>query len=150
MRDSAGWRTGCSRNCIARASPDRPSTGGRACRSRAAEPGRVTVALELAEHQLNIQGLAHGGVLATLADAAMGLSVRSALEPGPPARDGRDGRALPPAGHEGTGRSPPGAPLRIGRELAYAEADVRDAASDRMLARAQRHLQRHARGRLAG
>ena len=31
---------------------------------------------------LNLQGFAHGGVLATLADAAMGLSVRSALEPG--------------------------------------------------------------------
>ena len=44
--------------------------------------GSVTVALDLADHHLNLQGLAHGGVIATLADAAMGLSLRSALEPG--------------------------------------------------------------------
>ena len=33
------------------------------------------------EH-LNLQGLVHGGILATLADSAMGLAVRTVLEPG--------------------------------------------------------------------
>jgi len=48
----------------------------------AAETGSVTLQLELADRHVNIQGLAHGGVIATLADAAMGLSIRSAVEPG--------------------------------------------------------------------
>jgi uncharacterized protein (TIGR00369 family) len=102
----------------------------------AAEPGAVTVALELNEHHLNIQGLAHGGVLATLADAAMGLSVRSALEPGRKhvtvemsvhyLRPITKGRILAS-----------GSAVRIGRDVAYAEAEVRDAATDRTLARAR-------------
>ena len=99
-----------------------------------AEEGSVTLALELADHHLNIQGLAHGGVIATLADAAMGLSLRSALEPGRrhvsveigvhylrPVTRGRV-RAI-------------GSAVRIGREIAYARADVLDA-NDRLVARA--------------
>ena len=99
-----------------------------------AEDGSVTLALELADHHLNIQGLAHGGVIATLADAAMGLSLRSALEPGRrhvsveigvhylrPVTRGRV-RAI-------------GRVVRIGREIAYAQADVLDA-SERLVARA--------------
>ena len=99
-----------------------------------AEAGSVTLSLELADHHLNIQGLAHGGVIATLADAAMGLSLRSALEPGRrhvsveigvhylrPVTRGRI-RAI-------------GSAVRIGREIAYAQADVVDA-NDRLLARA--------------
>jgi uncharacterized protein (TIGR00369 family) len=99
-----------------------------------AEDGSVTLELELADHHLNIQGLAHGGVIATLADAAMGLSLRSALEPGRrhvsveigvhylrPVTRGRV-RAI-------------GSAVRIGREIAYAQADVLDA-NDRLSARA--------------
>jgi len=99
-----------------------------------AEEGSVTLALELADHHLNIQGWAHGGVIATLADAAMGLSLRSALEPGRrhvsveigvhylrPVTRGRV-RAI-------------GSAVRIGREIAYARADVLDA-NDRLVARA--------------
>jgi len=98
------------------------------------EDGSVTVALDLAEHHLNLQGLAHGGIIATLADAAMGLGLRSALESGRrhvsveigvhylrPVTRGRV-RAV---GHA----------VRIGREIAYAQADVLDA-NDRLLARA--------------
>src|SRR5512132_3862264 len=47
-----------------------------------AEAGEVTLGLEIVDHHRNVQGFAHGGVLATLADAAMGLSVRTAMEPG--------------------------------------------------------------------
>jgi uncharacterized protein (TIGR00369 family) len=99
-----------------------------------AEDGSVTVALDLSEHHLNLQGLAHGGVIATLADAAMGLSLRTALEPGRrhvsieigvhylrPVTRGRV-RAI-------------GRAVRVGREIAYAQADVLDA-NDRLLARA--------------
>ena len=84
----------------------------------------MTLALELADHHLNIQGLAHGGVIATLADAAMGLSLRSALEPGRRHVVGRDRRALPAAGRRAVACRAIGRAVRIGREIAYAEADV--------------------------
>src|SRR5207245_2477746 len=44
--------------------------------------GRAEVRLKLGDELLNVQGIAHGGVLATLADSACGLAVRTALEPG--------------------------------------------------------------------
>jgi uncharacterized protein (TIGR00369 family) len=91
----------------------------------ASEPGAVTLALDLGEQHTNLQGFAHGGVLATIADAAMGLSVRSGLGPGRrhvtvelsihylrPATRG----TLHAAGRA----------VRIGREIAYAEAVVTD------------------------
>ncbi len=94
-------------------------------RVAAAEPGSVTLTLDLEEHHANLQGFAHGGVLATLADAAMGLSVRSALEPGRRhvtielgvhyLRAVRTGRVT------ANGRA-----VRIGREIAYAEAAITD------------------------
>jgi uncharacterized protein (TIGR00369 family) len=93
-------------------------------RVEAVETGSVTVSLDLGEHHANLQGFAHGGILATLADAAMGLSVRSALEPGRRhvtielgmhyLRPVRTGTA--------TGRA-----VRVGREVAYAEASITDA-----------------------
>jgi len=99
-----------------------------------AESGSVTLVLELADHHLNIQGLAHGGVVATLADAAMGLSLRSALEPGRRHVTVEMGvhylRPVIRGQVRAVGRA-----VRIGREIAYAEADVLDA-NDRTLARA--------------
>ena len=44
--------------------------------------GEVEVAMDIADHHLNVQGLAHGGMLATLADTAAGLAVRTRLDPG--------------------------------------------------------------------
>lgn len=100
----------------------------------AAEDGSVTLALELADHHLNIQGLAHGGVIATLADAAMGLSLRSALEPGRRHVSVEIGvhylRPVTRGRVRAVGRA-----VRIGREIAYAQADVLDA-KDRLVARA--------------
>lgn len=94
-------------------------------RVAAVDRGSVAVSVELGEHHANLQGFAHGGVLATLADAAMGLSVRSALEPGRrhvtielnvhylrPVRTG----TVTATGHA----------VRIGREVAYAEASITD------------------------
>jgi uncharacterized protein (TIGR00369 family) len=99
-----------------------------------AEEGSVTLALELADHHLNIQGVAHGGVIATLADAAMGLSLRSALEPERRHVSVEIGvhylRPVTRGRVRAIGRA-----VRIGREIAYAQADVVDG-NDRLLARA--------------
>lgn len=99
-----------------------------------ATPGRVEVALEAEGHHLNLQGLLHGGVIATLADTATGLAVRSMVPAGRrhvtiqldvhyllPGRPGRITAV--------------GTTVRVGSQIAYAEADVRDGA-DRLLARA--------------
>jgi uncharacterized protein (TIGR00369 family) len=101
----------------------------------AASEGAVTVAMDVAERHVNLQGLVHGGMLAILADTACGLAIRSAMEPGRlhittdldihylvPARPGRI------LGH--------GTAIRVGRSLAFAEASVEDG-DGRLLARAQ-------------
>ncbi len=87
--------------------------------------GEVTLELDLQDHHVNIQGLAHGGVLATLADASMGLAVRSAVETGRRhvtvdmnvhyLRPVTRGRIV------ATGRA-----VRVGREIAYAETEIVD------------------------
>jgi uncharacterized protein (TIGR00369 family) len=100
-----------------------------------ASVGEVTVAMDVGEGHVNLQGLVHGGMLAILADTACGLSIRSAMEPGrlhvttdldihflSPARPGR---------LYGRGRA-----VKVGRSLAFAEASLEDAAG-KLLARAQ-------------
>lgn len=87
--------------------------------------GHVTLAMSAAEEHLNLQGLVHGGVLATLLDTAMGLAVRSALDPGRRhvtiemsvhyLRPAHPGRLV------AHGRT-----LRVGRTIAFAEAEVLD------------------------
>jgi uncharacterized protein (TIGR00369 family) len=99
-----------------------------------ATEGTVTLRLRLQEHHVNIQGLAHGGVLATLADAAMGLAIRSAVEPGrrhvTVAMDVHYLRPVSRGTVTSTGRA-----VRVGMEVGYAEADVSDERG-RTLARA--------------
>src|SRR4029078_4133008 len=94
-------------------------------RVAAIEPGSVSVSLDLSEHHANLQGFAHGGVLATLADAALGRSVRSALEHRRRHVTIELGvhylRAIKTGTVTATGRA-----VRIGREGAYAEAGVPD------------------------
>ncbi|MGH2640068.1 MAG: PaaI family thioesterase [Actinomycetota bacterium] len=100
-----------------------------------AAPGTVTIAMELDERHVNLQGFVHGGMLAILADTACGLSVRSAMEPGrlhitadldihflAPARPGRI-----------LGR---GNAVKVGRSLAFAETAIEDEGG-RLLAKAQ-------------
>jgi uncharacterized protein (TIGR00369 family) len=96
--------------------------------------GTVTLRLTLEEHHVNIQGFAHGGVLATLADAAMGLAIRSAVEPGrrhvTVAMDVHYLRPVTRGTVTSTGRA-----VRVGRELGHAEAEVTDE-RDRTIVRA--------------
>jgi uncharacterized protein (TIGR00369 family) len=100
-----------------------------------ASTGEVTVAMDVLDRHVNLQGLVHGGMLAILADTACGLSIRSAMEPGrlhvttdldihylAPARPGR---------LFGRGKA-----IRVGRSLAFAEASVEDE-EGKLLARAQ-------------
>jgi len=90
-----------------------------------AAPGAIEIALDAEPHHLNLQGLLHGGMIATLADTAAGLAVRTELAPGRThvtvslavqyLRPGGPGRIV------GRGRV-----LRIGRTLAHATAEVVD------------------------
>lgn len=90
-----------------------------------ASPGRVEISLEAADHHLNLQGLLHGGIIATLADTAAGLAVRSMEPPGrrhvtvqldvhylSPGRPGRITAV--------------GTTVRMGASIAVAEARVAD------------------------
>lgn len=98
-----------------------------------AEPGEVEVALRAEDHHLNLLGTVHGGMLATVADTAMGLAMRTRAEPGSAyvtaqldvhyLVPGRAGRIV------GIGRA-----VKSGRQTGYAEADVLE--GDRLLARA--------------
>jgi uncharacterized protein (TIGR00369 family) len=98
-----------------------------------ARAGRVEMALDATDHHLNLQGGLHGGVIATLADTATGLAVRSMLPTGRRhvtiqldvhyLAPGKAGRVT------GVGTA-----VRVGSQIAYAEADIRD--GDRLLARA--------------
>ena len=99
-----------------------------------AQEGRVEIEMEVLQHHLNLQGFAHGGMIATLADTACGLAVRTRVEPGrrhvtaqlnviylAPAQPGRIVAR--------------GSVVRVGMTVAYAEAEVIDARG-RTLARA--------------
>jgi uncharacterized protein (TIGR00369 family) len=100
-----------------------------------ASAGSVTVAMTVTEQHIQLQGLVHGGMLAILADAACGLSIRSAIEPGRlHITTDLDIHFLSPAGPgvlTGRGRA-----VKIGRSLAFAEASIEDA-DETLLARAQ-------------
>jgi acyl-CoA thioesterase len=110
-----------------------------------AEPGEVEVAMRVEQHHLNLLGTAHGGMVAALADTAMGLAVRTLAEPGTVhvtaqlnvhyLAPGRRGRV------SAVGR------LVAGGDVRYAEADV-FAPRGRLLARASATFVAAGRGRL--
>ena len=103
-----------------------------------ASPGHAEIAFEAGPQHVNLQGLVHGGMLATLADTAMGLAVRTSLEPGRRhvtaqlsmefLSPGKAGRIIA-RGHT----------VKIGRQLGFAECKVVDARG-RVLARAHSTL----------
>lgn len=97
--------------------------------------GSVDLRLEAGPDHANLQGTVHGGVLATLADTAAGLAVRSTIPPGSRhVSVNLDVQYLAPANMGpllATGRV-----VRLGRRIAFAEADVSDAGGE-LLARAQ-------------
>jgi len=103
-----------------------------------ASPGVVEIAFEANSQHLNLQGLVHGGILATLADTAMGLAVRTVLEPGRRHVTVQLGIEFLSPGRPGriTAR---GRSVKIGTQLGFAEADVMRA-DGRLLARAHSTL----------
>jgi uncharacterized protein (TIGR00369 family) len=99
-----------------------------------ASVGQVRLEMTAMDSQRNLQGAIHGGLLATVADTAMGLAVRTAIEPGRPHITIELGvHYLRPAS--------PGAVealaivVRVGSQIAYAETDV-TTADGTLLARA--------------
>jgi uncharacterized protein (TIGR00369 family) len=99
-----------------------------------ASRGEVEIALDATDHHLNLQGLLHGGMIATLADTATGLAVRTMVPAGrrhitiqldvhylAPGKPGRITAV--------------GTTVRVGSQIAYAEADITDERG-RLLARA--------------
>ena len=103
-----------------------------------ASPGVVEIAFEAGSQHLNLQGLVHGGILATLADTAMGLAVRTALEPGRRHVTVQLGIEFLSPGRTGT-ITARGRTVKIGTQLGFAEADV-ISADGRLLARAHSTL----------
>jgi uncharacterized protein (TIGR00369 family) len=98
------------------------------------EVGDVEVALPLEPHHLNPGGILHGGLIATLADTAIGLAVRSALpEDRTHVTAQLDVHFLERVDH-GTVRAR-GTAVRVGGRMAYGEGDVRNE-EGRLLARA--------------
>lgn len=97
-------------------------------------PGEVEVAMELEPHHFNLVGIVHGGIIATLADTATGIALRTVLEP----RSTHVTAQLnvhflaPGTGGRLVAR---GRAVKAGQRMGYAEADVVDA-RDRLLARA--------------
>jgi len=88
-----------------------------------ASPGVVRLSMPAREDQLNLLGSIHGGILATLADIAMGLAVRT--EAGEERRhttidlDIRFLRGAGPGSLTAEGRT-----VRVGSRIAVAEARV--------------------------
>ena len=103
-----------------------------------AREGEVELTLDAEPHHLNLQGLLHGGVLATLADTATGLAVRTKLQPGRRHVTIQLGLHYLSAGGAGT-ITATGRARRVGRQIAYADAEIHDA-TGRLLATAQATL----------
>ncbi len=99
-----------------------------------AREGEVDLAIEAGAHHLNLQGLVHGGVLASLADTAAGLAVRTKLEPGRRQVTVQLDVQYLSAGAQGV-ITAQGRAVRVGRQIAFADAEIRDA-NGRLLATA--------------
>jgi uncharacterized protein (TIGR00369 family) len=98
------------------------------------EIGEVDVALDVEPHHLNLVGLLHGGLIATLADTATGLAFRTVLEHGTRHVTTHLSVTFLSPGHAGrvTAR---GKVVKEGRRFGYAEADI-VGPNDELLARA--------------
>ena len=99
-----------------------------------ASRGRVRLSIVTTEQQKNLLGTIHGGVLATLADTAMGLAVRTSIDAGRPHVTIEMAMHYLRPAEPGTVEAV-GTVVRAGSQIAYAEADVFDAGGT-LLARA--------------
>jgi uncharacterized protein (TIGR00369 family) len=99
-----------------------------------ARRGEVELACVPTDAHLNLQGFVHGGVIATLADTAMGLAVRSAVDAGRRHVTIEIGarylRPVRPGPLAAIGRT-----VRVGSSVAFATAEVRGQ-DERLLATA--------------
>jgi uncharacterized protein (TIGR00369 family) len=119
--DDQGWIEDEIRQRVA-SSPFHTSMG---ITVRDVRKGSVELLLDARPDHANLQGTVHGGVLATLADTAAGLAVRSAIPPGSRhVSVNLDVQYLEPAG-TGTLRAV-GRVVRMGRRIAFAEAEITD------------------------
>ncbi len=98
------------------------------------DEGEVEVLLDAQEHHLNLLRTLHGGMIATLADTAMGLAVRTRHAPGTTHVTGSLTITYLSPGGTGPVRAI-GRAVKAGRQMGYGEADVLDE-SGRLLARA--------------
>lgn len=90
-----------------------------------AEPGLVALSFTPGAAHTNVQGLVHGGLLALLADTAMGLAVRTQLPAGVPHVTVSLGiRYLRPATSDTGSLTATGRTMKVGRTLAFAVADI--------------------------
>jgi uncharacterized protein (TIGR00369 family) len=112
-----------------------PLHRGMGLQIKAVRRGEVDLVMEAGAEHLNLAGRVHGGVLATLADTAAGLAVRTVIPPGSGhvtiTLDVQFLRPVEPGRLVGRGRV-----TKFGRRIAFADARVVDANND-VLARAQ-------------
>jgi len=96
--------------------------------------GEARVEMRMEDHHLNPQGIAHGGMIAAVADTAIGLALRSVLPAGNTHRTAQLNVHFLAKGEGGllVGR---GRAFHRGRRMGYGEAEVLDAAGN-MIARA--------------
>jgi uncharacterized protein (TIGR00369 family) len=86
--------------------------------------GEATVELEVGPDHLNLMGVLHGGVISSLADAAMGVGMLSALDDGWTHLTTSLQVTFLAPGTLGDRVSARGRVLKRGRRFGYAEADV--------------------------
>ena len=97
-------------------------------------PGEVDVSLEVETRHLNLAGTLHGGLIATLADTATGLALRTTLEAETTSLTSSLSVTFLRPGRPGTVTAK-GRVVKRGTRFGYAEADVEDG-EGRLLARA--------------
>lgn len=96
--------------------------------------GRAEVAIDLGDHHFNPQGIVHGGMIAAVADTAIGLALRSMLRAGMTHRTAQLNVHFLSKG-EGNRVVARGRSLHLGQRMGYGEAEVFDGVG-RLLARA--------------
>jgi uncharacterized protein (TIGR00369 family) len=95
------------------------------------EPGTVTLMCRADESLLNTNGTVHGGVLATLMDTAMGISlVTRVMVSQPYATIEMKVSYLKPMAYDGSEVEVVGKVLRVGRKVSFADAHAYNAAGD--------------------
>jgi uncharacterized protein (TIGR00369 family) len=94
--------------------------------------GVVTVAGKVEQRHLNINGVVHGGVYATILDTAMGASVVSLLSEGETTATTSLYVEFLRAARQGDTLTAQGEVLRRGKHIAFAEGNLYDTAGRRL------------------